>query len=127
MGVRRGDLLWLLETRPEAGRKTAQVLANQYRELFLGTRRLALSGSASGRLVRLLPDWAAPASDGSLPPCFTMVFTHEELANMAPLPQRLSLLEDQLTRQLEYASSAEGARYRLDARDVTVAAREDEA
>ena len=28
MGIRRGDLLWLLETDPEVGRKTAQVLAN---------------------------------------------------------------------------------------------------
>ena len=83
MGVRRGDLLWLLETYPEVGRKTAQVLANQYRELFLDTRRLALSGSASGRLARLLLDWAAPANDGGFPPRFTMVYTHEELANMA--------------------------------------------
>jgi CRP/FNR family cyclic AMP-dependent transcriptional regulator len=83
MGVRRGDLLCLLETYPEVGRKTAQVLANQYRELFLDTRRLALSGSASGRLARLLLDWAVPATDGEFPPHFTMVFTHEELANMA--------------------------------------------
>ncbi len=83
MGVRRGDLLWLLETSPEVGRKAAQVLANQYRELFQDTRRLALSGSASGRLARLLLDWAAPANDGGLQPRFTMVYTHEELANMA--------------------------------------------
>ena len=60
IGVRRGDLLWLLETCPEVGRKAAQVLANQYHELFLDTRRLALSGSASGRLARLLLDWAVP-------------------------------------------------------------------
>ena len=82
IGVRRGDLLWLLETFPEVGRKAAQVLANQYRELFLDTRRLALSGSASGRLARLLLDWAAPATDSKLSPSFTMVFTHEELANI---------------------------------------------
>jgi CRP/FNR family transcriptional regulator len=59
------------------------VLANQYRELFLDTRRLGLSGSASGRLARLLLDWAARATDGEFPPQFPMVFTHEELANMA--------------------------------------------
>jgi CRP/FNR family transcriptional regulator len=82
MGVRRGDLLWLLETSPEVGRKLAQVLANQYRELFLDTRRLALSGSASGRLARLLLDCATAATDGEFRPQFTMVFTHEELANM---------------------------------------------
>ncbi len=83
IGVRRGDLLSLLETYPEVGRKAAQVLANQYRELFLDTRRLALSGSASGRLARLLLDWAAPATGGKLPVRFTLLFTHEELANMA--------------------------------------------
>ncbi len=59
------------------------MLANQYRELFLDTRRLALSGSASGRLARLLLDWAAPATGGKLPVRFTLLFTHEELANMA--------------------------------------------
>ena len=82
IGVRRGDFLWLLETFPEVGRRAAQVLANQYHELFLDTRRLALSGSVSGRLARLLLDWAAPASDTMLSPSFTMVFTHEELANI---------------------------------------------
>jgi CRP/FNR family transcriptional regulator len=82
IGVRRVDLLWLLETFPEVGRKAAQVLANQYRELYLDTRRLGLSGSASGRLARLLLDWAAPATDSMLSPSFTMVFTHEELANI---------------------------------------------
>lgn len=82
IGVRRRDLLWLLETFPEVGRKATQVLANQYRELYLDTRRLALSGSASGRLARLLLDWATPASDSMLSPSFTMVFTHEELANI---------------------------------------------
>jgi CRP/FNR family transcriptional regulator len=83
IGVPRQELLWLLETFPEVGRKTAQVLANQYRELFLDTRRLALSGSASGRLAHLLLDRAAPATGGDLPRRFAMVFTHEELANMA--------------------------------------------
>jgi CRP/FNR family transcriptional regulator len=83
VGVRRGDLLCLLETCPEVGRKAAQVLANQYHELFLDTRRLALSGSASGRLARLLLDWAVPATSGKLPSRFTLAFTHEELANMA--------------------------------------------
>ncbi len=83
MEIQRGDLLRLLETYPEVGRKAAQVLANQYRELFLDTRRLALSGSASGRLARLLLDCATAATDGEFRPYFTMVFTHEELANMA--------------------------------------------
>jgi CRP/FNR family transcriptional regulator, cyclic AMP receptor protein len=80
--VPRPELLWLLETFPEVARKAAQVLANQYRELFLDTRRLALCSSASGRLARLLLDWAATAAGGKLPLRFTLVFTHEELAHM---------------------------------------------
>ncbi len=83
VGVPRPELLWLLETFPEVARKAAQVLANQYRELFLDTRRLALCNSASGRLARLLLDWAATAARGNLPRRFTLVFTHEELAHMA--------------------------------------------
>jgi CRP/FNR family transcriptional regulator len=83
IGVPRQELLWLLETFPEVARKAAQVLANQYRELFLDTRRLALCSSASGRLARLLLDWSATAARGKLPRRFTLVFTHEELAHMA--------------------------------------------
>ncbi len=83
IGVPRRELLWLLETFPEVARKAAQVLANQYRELFLDTRRLALCSSASERLARLLLDWAATAARGKVPRRFTLVFTHEELAHMA--------------------------------------------
>ncbi len=79
-----------LHTFTEVGEKTAQVMAKEYREVFLDARRLALSGSAGGRLARLLLDWGRRSAcdkpqeglkqDGGLR--FTMALTHEELANM---------------------------------------------
>lgn len=81
--VRRADFLEFLRTQGEIGTKTAQVLAKEYREVFLDARRLALSGSASGRLARLLLEWAAAAACGKPELRFTMALTHEELASMA--------------------------------------------
>jgi CRP/FNR family transcriptional regulator, cyclic AMP receptor protein len=81
--VRRADFLEFLKVYGEIGTKTAQVLAKEYREVFLDARRLALSGSASGRLARLLLDWAATATCGKSELRFTMALTHEELASMA--------------------------------------------
>jgi CRP/FNR family cyclic AMP-dependent transcriptional regulator len=81
--IPRTAFLEFLQTYVEVGKKTAQVLAKEYREVFLDARRLALSGSASGRLARLLLDWAATAACGKPPLRFTMALTHEELANMA--------------------------------------------
>ena len=79
-----------LHTFTEVGEKTAQVMAREYREVFLDARRLALSGSAGGRLARLLLEWGRRASCGKLDDGFngsdglrfTMALTHEELANM---------------------------------------------
>jgi CRP/FNR family transcriptional regulator len=81
--VRRADFLEFLQTYVEVGEKTSQVLAKEYREVFLDARRLALSGSASGRLARLLLDWAGTAACGKPELRFTMALTHEELGNMA--------------------------------------------
>jgi CRP/FNR family cyclic AMP-dependent transcriptional regulator len=81
--VRCADFLEFLRTHGEIGTKTAQVLAKEYREVFLDARRLALSGSASGRLARLLLEWAAAAACGKHELRFTMALTHEELASMA--------------------------------------------
>lgn len=78
-----------LHTFSEVGEKTAQVMAKEYREVFLDARRLALSGSVGGRLARLLLEWGRRSAcdkpqglntvDGLR---FTMALTHEELANM---------------------------------------------
>ncbi|MBT9333383.1 Crp/Fnr family transcriptional regulator [Acidipila sp. 4G-K13] len=81
--IRRNDFMEFLQTHLEVGEKTSQVMAKEYREVFLDARRLALSGSASGRLARLLLDWANTAACGKPELRFTMALTHEELANMA--------------------------------------------
>jgi CRP/FNR family transcriptional regulator len=81
--VRRADFMDFLEKFAEVGQKAAQSVAREYREAFLDARRLAISGSASGRLSRLLLDWADSAAHGKAELRFTMALTHEELANMA--------------------------------------------
>ncbi|HEV2618527.1 MAG TPA: Crp/Fnr family transcriptional regulator [Acidobacteriaceae bacterium] len=80
--IRRQEFLDFLDRFGEASRHSAQMLAKDYREAFLDARRLALSGSASGRLSQLLLDWARNASCQQPELRFTMALTHEELANM---------------------------------------------
>jgi CRP/FNR family transcriptional regulator len=81
--VRRVEFLEFLDSHADVGRKAAQALAKEYREVFLDARRLALSGSAAGRLAQLLLEWAGTAACGKSELRFTMALTHEELANMA--------------------------------------------
>lgn len=81
--VRRADFLHFLETHAEVGENAAKTLAKEYREVFLDARRLALSGSAAGRLAVLLLEWASTSACGRPELRFTMALTHEELANMA--------------------------------------------
>jgi CRP/FNR family transcriptional regulator, cyclic AMP receptor protein len=62
----------------------AQSLSSEYLTVFQDAKRLALSGSAAGRLARLLLDWGRSAAcDGRTEIKFTMALTHEEVANMA--------------------------------------------
>jgi CRP/FNR family transcriptional regulator len=51
--------------------------------VFHDAKRLALSGSAAGRLARLLLDWGRSSSLNKPELRFTMALTHEEIANMA--------------------------------------------
>ena len=81
--IRRREFLDFLERFGQASRHSAQVLAKEYRETFLDARRLALSGSVSGRLSQLLLEWARTAPCENHEMRFTMALTHEELANMA--------------------------------------------
>jgi CRP/FNR family cyclic AMP-dependent transcriptional regulator len=81
--VRRRDFLEFLSHYGDVSRQAAQVIAREYHEVFLDARRLALSGSAAGRLAQLLLDWARTNSCGKPELRFTMALTHEELANMA--------------------------------------------
>src|SRR5271170_5636058 len=81
--VRRPEFLQFLETHAEVGQKAAKTLAKEYHAVFLDARRLALSGSAAGKLAQLLLEWANTAACGKPQLRFTMALTHEELANMA--------------------------------------------
>jgi CRP/FNR family transcriptional regulator len=61
----------------------AQSLSGEYLTVFHDAKRLALSGSAAGRLARLLLDWGRAGGNGKPEIRFTMALTHEEIANMA--------------------------------------------
>jgi CRP/FNR family cyclic AMP-dependent transcriptional regulator len=80
--VRRADFLSLLEDFSEVGQKAAKVVALEYRAAYLDARRLAISGSASGKLAQLLLEWADTSGCGKQDLRFTMTLTHEELASM---------------------------------------------
>lgn len=81
--VPKQEFLEFLNTFSEVGKKTAEALAREHRAVFLEARRLALSGSAAGRLAQLLIECARAASCGQPELCFTVALTHEELASMA--------------------------------------------
>jgi CRP/FNR family transcriptional regulator len=81
--VRKGEFLDFLEKYAEVGQNAAKTLAKEYHDVFLDARRLALSGSAAGRLAQLLTEWAHTAACGKPELRFTMALTHEELASMA--------------------------------------------
>jgi len=67
----------------EASKNAAETLAKEYREVFLDARRLALSGSAGGRLAQLLLEWGRTGNCNPLEMRFTMALTHGELASLA--------------------------------------------
>jgi len=66
-----------------ASMHAAQSLSGEYLTVFHDAKRLALSGSAAGRLARLLLDWGHSSANGKPEIRFTMALTHEEIANMA--------------------------------------------
>ncbi len=80
--IPRAAFLAFLKTFGEGSLNAAKVLSEDYKAAFFDARRLALSGSAAGKLANVLLDWgknsAACESDGMT---FTMALTHEELAN----------------------------------------------
>jgi CRP/FNR family transcriptional regulator len=81
--IRPEEFLEFMNATGELSRNTAQTLAREYREVFLDARRLALSGSAGGRLAQLLLEWAHATNRGQLEMRFTMALTHGELASLA--------------------------------------------
>jgi len=81
--IRRDELLSFLERNGQASMRAAKVLSEEYKSAFFDARRLALSGSAAGRLASVLLEWGRAASCGKPEMRFTMALTHEELANLA--------------------------------------------
>jgi CRP/FNR family transcriptional regulator len=81
--VRNQEFVDFLGRHGIASMHAAQSLSGEYLTVFHDAKRLALSGSAAGRLARLLLDWARAAANGKPELRFTMALTHEEVANMA--------------------------------------------
>lgn len=81
--IRREDFITFLETHGEGSLHAAKALSDDYKAAFFDARRLALSGTAGGKLAGLLLDWGKTAAlCGKLEMRFKMALTHEELANM---------------------------------------------
>lgn len=80
--IRRADFLSFIQKHGEASLHAAKALSEEYKTAFFDARRLALSGSAAGRLASVLLDWGKAASCGKAETRFTMALTHEELANL---------------------------------------------
>jgi len=80
--IRREDFLSFIQKHGEASLHAAKALSEEYKAAFFDARRLALSGSAAGRLAGALLDWGRAASCGRSEMRFTMALTHEELANL---------------------------------------------
>lgn len=81
--MRKQEFIDFLGRHGIASMHAAQSLSGEYLTVFHDAKRLALSGSAAGRLARLLLDWARSTSDGRAELKFIMALTHEEIANMA--------------------------------------------
>jgi CRP/FNR family transcriptional regulator len=80
--IRQSDFLSFLERHGEASLHAAKALSEEYKAAFFDARRLALSGSAAGRLASVLLEWGRAASCGKPEMRLTMALTHEELANL---------------------------------------------
>jgi hypothetical protein len=79
--VCRMDFLDYLEHHSDAGLHAAKLLAEEYKSAFSEARRMALSGSASGKLASFLLDWGRVAACGKSEMRFTLTLTHDDLAS----------------------------------------------
>jgi CRP/FNR family cyclic AMP-dependent transcriptional regulator len=80
--IRRADFLSFIQKHSQATLHVAKAFSEEYKAVFFDARRLALSGSAAGKLAAVLLDWGRAASCGKPEMRFTMALTHEELANL---------------------------------------------
>ncbi|SFS18666.1 CRP/FNR family transcriptional regulator, anaerobic regulatory protein [Granulicella pectinivorans] len=81
--IRRDDFLEFLNRHGQGSLHAAKALSEEYKSAFFDARRLALSGSAAGRLAGVLLGWGRAAACKGGEMRFTMALTHEELANLA--------------------------------------------
>jgi len=85
--IRKTDFMSFLEKHGEASLHAAKALSEEYRTAFSDARRLALSGSVTGRLAGLLLEWGHASACGKAQAGttqemrFNMVLTHDDLAN----------------------------------------------
>lgn len=81
--IRSDDMIKFLQHHAEAGMHAAKALSEDYKNAFFDARRLALSGSAAGRLASVLLEWgkSSRCDQGSLN--FNMALTHEDIASIA--------------------------------------------
>ena len=80
--IRREEFLAFLTKHGEASLHAAKALSEEYKAAFFDARRLALSGSAAGRLASVLLDWGRASCRAGEEMRFTMALTHEELASL---------------------------------------------
>ena len=80
--IRRTDFLSFIQKYGQASLHAAKALSEEYKAVFFDARRLALAGSAAGKLAAVFLDWGRAASCGKPEMRFTMALTHEELANL---------------------------------------------
>ncbi len=80
--INRDVFLAFLRHHGDASLHAAKALSEEYKVAFFDARRLALSGSAAGRLAGVLLEWGKASSCGKAEMRFTMALTHEELANL---------------------------------------------
>ncbi len=88
--IRQQDFLSFLDRHGECSRRAAFVIAQDYRAVLADARRLALSGSAAGKVAHILLEWGRTSScdhparhENNHPLQFTMPLTHEDLASIA--------------------------------------------
>lgn len=78
--ISKPDFLAFLHHQGEACLHTAVSLSLEYNAALANARSLALSGSVSGRLARLLLDWGGGSATCQTGVRFNMALTHDDLA-----------------------------------------------
>jgi len=80
--ISRGDFLNFLRDHGEVSLRVARELSEAYQATFAEMRTIGLSHSAREKLARFLLDWSAhhPSENGSIR--FSLMLTHEEIAQM---------------------------------------------